>query len=105
MRGGEGGREGRRDGSDGSGRQTDVRWQARCRCRKERQVDRRRRGRGHWDWLEATSKERVSLSGGAAKNITESNRGYDVGPVYSADGRYILYRSQATPGFEADRWR
>jgi len=47
----------------------------------------------------------VSLSGGAAKNITESNRGYDVGPVYSADGRYILYRSQATPGFEADRWR
>src|SRR4030095_5291002 len=24
---------------------------------------------------------------------------------YTSDGRYILYRSQATAGFEADRWR
>lgn len=47
----------------------------------------------------------VPLSGGAARNITASNRGYDVGPVYTSDGKYILYRSQATPGFEADRWR
>jgi dipeptidyl aminopeptidase/acylaminoacyl peptidase len=45
------------------------------------------------------------LSDGRKKNITSSNRGYDVEPVYTADGRYILYRSQATPGFEADRWR
>jgi len=47
----------------------------------------------------------VPLTGGAAKNITESNRGYDVGPVYTRDGKYIVYRSQATEGFEADRWR
>src|SRR5882672_6969803 len=47
----------------------------------------------------------VSLSGGAVKNITARNRGYDVGPIYTRDGRYIVYRSQATPGFEADRWR
>jgi dipeptidyl aminopeptidase/acylaminoacyl peptidase len=47
----------------------------------------------------------VSLSGGAAKNITVRNRGYDASPVYTRDGKYILYRSQATPGFEADRWR
>jgi len=47
----------------------------------------------------------VPLSGGSAKNITERNRGYDVSPVYSRDGRYIVYRSQATAGFEADRWR
>ncbi len=47
----------------------------------------------------------TSLSGGPAKNITAGNRGYDVGPVYTADGKYILYRSQATAGFEADRWR
>jgi len=47
----------------------------------------------------------VSLSGGAAKNITARNRGYDVGPIYTRDGRYIVYRSQATAGFEADRWR
>jgi dipeptidyl aminopeptidase/acylaminoacyl peptidase len=47
----------------------------------------------------------VPLSGGAAKNITVSNRGYDVGPIYTRDGRSIIYRSQATAGFEADRWR
>ncbi len=39
------------------------------------------------------------------KNITASNRGYDASPVYTSDGKYILYRSQATEGFEADRWR
>ena len=33
------------------------------------------------------------------------NRGYDAGPVYTRDGKFILYRSQATAGFEADRWR
>jgi dipeptidyl aminopeptidase/acylaminoacyl peptidase len=47
----------------------------------------------------------MPLNGGAAKNITVSNHGYDVGPVYTRDGKYILYRSQATAGFEADRWR
>src|SRR5258707_9820035 len=47
----------------------------------------------------------VALSGGPAKDITVNNRGYDAGPVYTRDGRYIIYRSQATPGFEADRWR
>lgn len=47
----------------------------------------------------------VSLSGGPAKNITVRNRGYDVGPAYTRDGKSILYRSQATAGFEADRWR
>jgi len=46
----------------------------------------------------------VSLDG-AAKNITVRNRGYDVSPIYTRDGKYIVYRSQATPGFEADRWR
>ncbi len=47
----------------------------------------------------------MPVSGGAAKNITESNKGYDASPVYTADGKYILFRSQATAGFEADRWR
>lgn len=47
----------------------------------------------------------VALSGGAPRNITARNRGYDATPVYSKDGRSILYRSQATAGFEADRWR
>jgi dipeptidyl aminopeptidase/acylaminoacyl peptidase len=47
----------------------------------------------------------MPLSGGASKNITIRNRGYDAGPVYTRDGKFILYRSQATAGFEADRWR
>ena len=47
----------------------------------------------------------MPLSGGASKNITVRNRGYEAGPVYTRDGKFILYRSQATAGFEADRWR
>ncbi len=47
----------------------------------------------------------VPISEGLAKNITARNHGYDVGPIYTRDGRYIIYRSQATAGFEADRWR
>src|ERR1041385_1938730 len=47
----------------------------------------------------------MPLSGGPAKNITVRNRGYDAGPIYTRDGKFILYRSQATPAFEADRWR
>jgi dipeptidyl aminopeptidase/acylaminoacyl peptidase len=43
--------------------------------------------------------------GGPSTNITITNRGYDVGPIYTRDGKYIIYRSQATAGFEADRWR
>jgi dipeptidyl aminopeptidase/acylaminoacyl peptidase len=47
----------------------------------------------------------VPVTGGAAKNITVRNRGYEDSPTYSRDGKYILYRSQARAGFEADRWR
>jgi dipeptidyl aminopeptidase/acylaminoacyl peptidase len=47
----------------------------------------------------------VSVNGGEAKNITATNKGYDVAPVYTSDGKFIIYRSQVTAGFEADRWR
>lgn len=47
----------------------------------------------------------MPLSGGPARNITSKNHGYDVSPIYTRDGKYIVYRSQATAGFEADRWR
>lgn len=61
------------------------------------------------DKVEATSTNSDiivrNLSTGVSKNVTASNDGYDVEPVYTADGRYMLFRSQATPGFEADRWR
>jgi dipeptidyl aminopeptidase/acylaminoacyl peptidase len=47
----------------------------------------------------------VPTTGGAARNITARNRGYEDSPIYTKDGKYILYRSQGTAGFEADRWR
>ena len=42
---------------------------------------------------------------GDVKNITIGNKGYDAAPIYTPDGKYILFRSQATATFEADRWR
>ena len=61
------------------------------------------------DKVEATSTNSdiyvVSTSGGPARNITARGRGYEDSPVYTSDGKSILYRSQATAGFEADRWR
>jgi Tol biopolymer transport system component len=61
------------------------------------------------DKVEATSTNSdiyvAPISGGQAKNITGNNHGYDASPMFTRDGRYIVYRSQATAGFEADRWR
>ncbi len=45
------------------------------------------------------------LSGGEPRNITATNKGYEASPMFTPDGKYILYRSQKTEGFEADRWR
>jgi dipeptidyl aminopeptidase/acylaminoacyl peptidase len=39
------------------------------------------------------------------KNITEGMPGYDKNPLYSPDGRYIAFTSQARPGFESDKIR
>ena len=47
----------------------------------------------------------VPVSGGPAKNITADNPASDSTPLYSPDGRYIAYRAQQRPGFEADRFR
>ncbi|MGH1343845.1 MAG: prolyl oligopeptidase family serine peptidase [Nannocystales bacterium] len=47
----------------------------------------------------------VSAKGGRAANITDSNEAYDGDPVYSPDGRYIAFRRQNEPGYEADRFR
>jgi len=61
------------------------------------------------DKVEATSTNSdiyvMNLATSAIKNITMRNHGYDVGPIYTSDGKLIIYRSQATAGFEADRWR
>ena len=47
----------------------------------------------------------VQAAGGTPSVITAANKGADQNPVYSPDGRFILYASQARPGFESDRWR
>lgn len=38
-------------------------------------------------------------------NVTQFNRAFDGGPVYSPNGKYIAYKTHAVPGFEADRYR
>jgi dipeptidyl aminopeptidase/acylaminoacyl peptidase len=47
----------------------------------------------------------VTVGGGEPKRITGTNMGADASPLYSPDGRYIAYRSQATAGYESDRFR
>ncbi len=45
------------------------------------------------------------ISGGSeAKKIT-IGLGADDSPIYSPDGRYLAFRSQARAGYESDRWR
>ncbi len=47
----------------------------------------------------------VPVAGGEAVNRTAANRGWDGSPLYSPDGKTIAFRSQATPGYEADLFR
>ncbi len=47
----------------------------------------------------------VAAGGGAPTVITASNKAADANPVYSPDGRFIAYASQARAGFESDRQR
>ena len=60
------------------------------------------------DEVEATSTNDeifvVPISGGTAKKISTSP-GADTTPLYSPDGKYLAWRSQARAGFEADKWQ
>src|SRR5687767_10614639 len=61
------------------------------------------------DRMEATSTNSdiftVAVAGGEPRRLTGDNRGADSSPLYSPDGRYLAYRSQATAMFESDRTR
>lgn len=46
----------------------------------------------------------VSIQGGNPKQLT-TNPAADGYPRYSPDGKYIAYRAQSVPAFEADRWQ
>ncbi len=60
------------------------------------------------DEVEATSTNNeifiVPMAGGTPRKISNSP-GSDATPLYSPDGKYIAWRSQARTGFEADKWR
>ena len=43
------------------------------------------------------------LSSGNTKNLTESNKGYDMGPKFSPDGKTLLWMSMERDGYEADK--
>jgi Tol biopolymer transport system component len=46
----------------------------------------------------------VPVAGGEAKRIT-TQPGFDGGPAYSPDGKFIAYHAQLTAEYESDRWR
>jgi dipeptidyl aminopeptidase/acylaminoacyl peptidase len=60
------------------------------------------------DEVEATSTNNevfvVPMTGGTPRKISTSP-GADSTPLYSPDGEYLAWRSQARAGFEADKWR
>ncbi|MCQ4139170.1 S9 family peptidase [Chryseobacterium sp. EO14] len=43
------------------------------------------------------------LASGTTKNLTESNKGYDVNPKFSPDGKLLVWQSMARDGYEADK--
>ncbi|MCW3169499.1 S9 family peptidase [Chryseobacterium sp. 09-1422] len=43
------------------------------------------------------------LASGTTKNLTESNKGYDVNPKFSPDGKSLLWQSMERDGYEADK--
>ncbi|MCY0976701.1 S9 family peptidase [Chryseobacterium wangxinyae] len=43
------------------------------------------------------------LSSGTTKNLTETNKGYDVNPKFSPDGKSLAWQSMERDGFEADK--
>ncbi|HCY76758.1 MAG TPA: peptidase S9 [Ignavibacteriales bacterium] len=47
----------------------------------------------------------LPMGGKDAVNVTIGNSAWDGSPVYSPDGKYIAYKTQVIPGFEADRFR
>lgn len=43
------------------------------------------------------------LASGTTKNLTESNKGYDVSPKFSPDGKSLVWQSMERDGYEADK--
>jgi len=43
------------------------------------------------------------LATGKTENLTESNKGYDVNPAFSPDGKFLSWTSMERDGYEADK--
>ncbi len=60
------------------------------------------------DEVEATSTNdeifTVPIRGGTSRKVSTSP-GADTTPLYSPDGKYLAWKSQARAGFESDKWR
>ncbi len=48
---------------------------------------------------------RVPVAGGTPEKLTAGNQAADSCPRFSPDGKWLAYRAQAKPGYEADRWQ
>ena len=60
------------------------------------------------DWAESTNSDVYLITADGKsepRNISENNKGYDNNPVYSPDGKYLVYSSMQRAGFESDRNR
>src|SRR5438552_8062578 len=53
----------------------------------------------------ASSRLSSSSQAGSLSHRISTSPGSDSTPIYSPDGKYIAWRSQARAGFEADKWR
>jgi dipeptidyl aminopeptidase/acylaminoacyl peptidase len=47
----------------------------------------------------------LDLQGNERKNLTANRKGWDGGPVWTSDGKAILFRTMERDGYEADRMR
>lgn len=59
------------------------------------------------DYAQSTNTDlyHYDIPTGETKNLTYRNKGYDLDPVFSPNGKYLTWNSMATDGYEADRYR
>src|SRR5204862_3393437 len=53
----------------------------------------------------ASSRLSSTSQAGSLSHKISTSPGADTTPLYSPDGKYLAWRSQARAGFEADKWR